>query len=241
MGLLDLPAPIFSAADSALDSILPPVGRLIVWAALAALLSMELYRLLSPQAKIVQLRRDLQAAQKQLAGFDGEFDEAWPLIGRTLKLAVERVFAVLPSAVAASLPILTLIVWLDDTYSHTLPPPGQPAQIEVQQPFTGKWRDGSPDGGRPHAVVMAEDGKVVVDKPIEAAIPVLHKRQWWNVLIGNPAGYLEGDAPIDRIAIDLPTAEVLAAGPAWLRGWQATFFVGLLIFALAVKWIRQIE
>jgi hypothetical protein len=240
MGVLDAPAPLFSMADRVLDSFLPPIGRLIVWAGLAALVSMEVYRVLSPQAEIAKLRSDLRQAQRCLSQFDGEFGEAWPLIARSLSLAVRRIVVVLPATIAGSLPMLMLIVWLDNTYSHTFPPAGEPARVEVKQPYSGEWQPPAP-GRRPHAVVRSQDGRVVVDKPVRAAVPELHKRQWWNALVGNPAGYLKEDAPVDRLSIDLPTRQILLAGPQWLRGWQATFFVAVLLFGIAMKWVRQIE
>ena len=60
-------------------------------------------------------------------------------------------------------------------------------------------------------------------------------------LIGNPAGYLPDDAPLERIEVDLPPKEYLALGPAWLRSWYAVFFAALLAASLAIKVAARIE
>ena len=51
-GLFDLPAPLLEWLDDRLTVIVPPAVSVAIWAAVAAVLSLELYRLVSPQAKI---------------------------------------------------------------------------------------------------------------------------------------------------------------------------------------------
>lgn len=238
MGLLDLPAPLFSTIDGVLDPVLPSALRLLVWAFVGAIVSMELYRLLSPQARIAGLRSELEMAQRKVASFDGEFADAWPLIRRMLALAFRRIGAILPGTVIASLPVLTLILWLDGAYGHSFPPPGGTVAVTVAQPFTGQWQGSGPDV--PHALVM-DAGRVVLDQPVAAPVPVVAKRRWWNILAGNPAGYLDRRAPVDRIGMDLPAKEVLGVGPHWLRGWEPVFFAGIFVMALALKRARRIE
>jgi len=56
MGLFDLPAPLFSAFDGVLGMALPPVLRLVIWGILAGWLTMVVYRRLSNQEKIGELK-----------------------------------------------------------------------------------------------------------------------------------------------------------------------------------------
>src|SRR3546814_9360971 len=136
-GMLDLPAPIFGAFESAVAGHGPPLLRLGLWAALGAVASIELYRLLSPQRRINAAMERLRQAQHALAGFDGEFNEATPLMGQMLRASAHRLLLVFPAAIAASLPILALLVWLDGAYGARLPAPAQPVAVDRQRGGSG--------------------------------------------------------------------------------------------------------
>ena len=56
MGLLDLPAPLFDWVDNRLLSMLPPLARIVLWAVVAAVASLAIYRLFSPQRRIAALK-----------------------------------------------------------------------------------------------------------------------------------------------------------------------------------------
>lgn len=71
--------------------------------------------------------------------------------------------------------------------------------------------------------------------PLPVPVTTIHKHQWWNVLFGNPAGYLPDEARIDRIKIDLPAQEFLPFGPSWLRSWEVVFFTALILGSVAIK------
>ncbi len=239
MGLLDLPSPILTQIDRWLDQV-PPLAKLVLWAALGAILSMEIYRLLSPQRRIGQIKAALERTRDHVSRFDGEFAEAWPHIRRMLALALRRVFIVLPATLLASLPVLVFIIWLDGNYGGTFPPAGEPVSVAVPGAFEGRWIDQG-DGAPPRAEVVDPAGEPVLDVLLTTPIAVVHKRRWWNMLVGNPAGYLPDEAPVERIDIALPRQEFLPVGPSWLRGWEATFFAALVLFALVFKSVRRIE
>ncbi|WP_414833062.1 hypothetical protein [Afifella sp. YEN Y35] len=238
MGLLDLPAPLFGWIDGQLSHILPSFLVVLIWASVASIASMELYRLLSPQARIAELRVALKGAQERLSEFDGPFDEAGGLIRNMLGLALKRVFLVLPSTLIASLPLLTLILWLDSSYARTLPPEGQSVTVRASGNFGGEWVEDRP---APRAIVKDASGATIADVPVKAPVPVVHKKQWWNYIIGNPIGYLADEAPVDEIEIDLPKREIVTAGPSWARGWEIIFFPALILMSFAAKSIRRIE
>src|SRR5690606_28097841 len=84
MGLFDLPSPLLSWLDGELARFLPTAVLVALWGAAGGLVSMELYRLLSPQQRIAHLREKLAHAQAYLNDFDGPFEEAWRHIRRTL-------------------------------------------------------------------------------------------------------------------------------------------------------------
>ena len=79
------------------------------------------------------------------------------------------------------------------------------------------------------------DGDVVGDIALAAPVPTIHKKQWWNRLIGNPLGYLPADSDIDAIEIALPERDYLGFGPSWLRPWYVLFFTILVVGSLAIK------
>ncbi|TNE65675.1 MAG: hypothetical protein EP335_05200 [Alphaproteobacteria bacterium] len=118
MELLDLPAPLFAALDNAVAPVLPAVARLALWALMASVLTMEIYRLTSPQERIAALKLKFNFAKAQLDAFDGDFEDAWPLMRRMLGAAFGRVAIVLPGTLVAALPLLLLIVWIDTAYAH---------------------------------------------------------------------------------------------------------------------------
>jgi hypothetical protein len=233
MGLFDLPAPLFRLLD-ALLSPLPAAARLVVWALAGAALSMWLYKLLSPQRKLVETEAAALAARHELNAYDGEFDGARPLIARVFRTAGKRLWLALPPAVAASLPLLALVVWLHADYGYRFPQEGEAAAARAQPDgYEASLVQRDNDGHR--VVVRAPGGDVVSDVPLSAPVPVIEKRLWWNVLIGNPSGYLPAAGPVDRVEVALPGREILPVGPGWLRGWDVFFFAFLVAFSLIIR------
>lgn len=236
MGLFDLPAPLLATMDDWLAVLLPLAARLVVWAAFGAVLSMETYRLASPQRRIAEAKAAADDARRQLADFDGEFEEAWPLMRAMLSASLRRLALAFPAAIAAAVPFIVLIVWLDNGHGRTYPPAGATAGVSVPAPFEGRWVSGA----IPSAEILDSDGRLVTRVAVIHPVPVIHKRQWWNVLVGNPAGYLHDDLPFDKVELRLPRPEVLTVGPAWLRGWETVFLAASVIFAFAFKTARRI-
>ncbi len=245
-GLFDLPDPLFLWLDAKAAGVLPDTARLLLWAVIGALVSMGLYRVLSPQRRIAQGKRDLARARQRLDAYDGELDGAWPLIGTLLGTAFAQVGRVGAPAVLASLPLLSLLAWLSTAYGYDYPGPGTAPAIDVvPSPLRAEWLASSPGDavgrGVPHVRVTEAGRGVVADVPLAAPIPVVHKRHWWNALLGNPAGYLPSDVAVERIRIALPKKQYASIGPAWARGWEPLFFATLFVVSLALKWAVRIE
>jgi len=239
-GLFDLPAPLLQWLDDRLTTIVPAGVSVAIWAAVGAVLCLEVYRVTSPQKKIDRVKQDARAAQQSLASYDGEFDGAWPLMKKMLGLSLKRVGIVVPATLVAALPVIVLLVWLSNSYGYHFPGPEGAVAVDVMPPpLEGRWvPDGGPGGGRVQS--LEGDGRVVLDYHLARAVPVLHKRQWWNWLIANPAGYLPDDGPLSEVRLDLPRRELLPAGPGWVRGWEAVFIPVLFVVALAYKSARRI-
>lgn len=237
MGLFDLPAPLFDLADGLMD-VLPAAARLAVWAAAGAALSMFLYRAISPQRRIAALSAEAAALRRSLNHHDGEFADAWPLIRSNLGVAGRRLALVTPPAIVASLPLIAIIVWIAGAYGHYFPEAPGPVPARAEPAGDAEARV-ERSGAVPRLVVRS--GSAVTELPLVQPVPVVHKRYWWNFLFGNPAGYLPGKSPVERVYLELPRIEVLSFGPGWMRTWEATFFVLLVAFSLLIKQVARIE
>lgn len=245
MGVFDQPAPLFDWADQLMSSFAPPTLRLVFWGLLAAGLSMGLYWLLSPQGRLTDTKIRALKARQDLNAFDGEFAEAWPLMRSMLSLSLRQLGMTTMPAVIASVPVLALIVWLGTAYGYSLPAdqqeigvqttPGMEVSAALQIPT------GAASNNHPRLIVTKPSGEVVSDIALAAAVPTIHKKQWWNRLFGNPLGYLPADGEIEAIEIDLPEKEYLGFGPSWLRPWYVLFFTILVLGSLAIKMFGRIE
>lgn len=253
MGLFDLPAPLFSFIDGVLAAFLPSMVRLVLWGILAGWISMLVYRLLSNQQKIAALKSLQQQQQKQIAEFDGEFAELLPLIRGTLALGFRQLGLALAPALLASLPALIIIVWVAGAFGYRAPLAGEEISLRAEPGSSGiHWS--------PPALAQATDNGWIVDWPADGqtltladgernllvlplgqAIPVIHKKRWWNLLMANPLGYLPPDGPADVVHIDLPEQQILGWGPGWMRGWVFSFFMAFLLASLVFKRLLRVH
>lgn len=245
MGIFDLPAPLFTWADQVMSVVASPTLRLIIWGLVAAGLSMGLYWLFSPQDKLTDVKLRAIAARRDLNAFDGEFAEAWPLMRSMLGLSFRQLGMTTMPAVLASLPVLALIVWLSSSYGYSLPEGEGVTSVQTtpEVDVSGAFRtvDNATPENPLRLVVTEAGGDVISDISLAAAVPTIHKKQWWNTLIGNPLGYLPKDGDIDAITFDLPEKDYLGFGPGWLRPWYVLFFTILVLGSLAIKWLARIE
>jgi hypothetical protein len=237
MAVFDVPAPLLVALDAPLRDLLSPLGALAVWGVLAALLSMGLYRAVSRQQAIKQAKADAGAARRRLQTYDGDFEGLGPLLGQAIGSSLKQLRLTLVPALIASLPLVSLLVWLDSTYGHRFSPAGTAIELRAQ-PDSAVLRTATGDG-HDHVLRLAwpEEG----ERLTVLAVATIHKRSWWNILVGNPIGYLPPEGPVEVIEFGLPPAHYLTFGPEWLRGWEAIFLSVLLAGSLLVKVLFRIS
>ena len=247
VGLFDLPAPLFTWIDGALNGLAPAPLRLTLWALVAAAVSMGLYVVLSPQRRIARAKADASAARAALDAFDGDFAEAWPLIRNVLATAFRQLGLVTWPALLSSLPVLALLAWVSTAYGYAYPADGAavaihtvPQDLEARLETVRSAGDASSQPRR-QIVVTDQAGQVVDRVPWQAPVPTIHKKEWWNALLGNPAGYLPDDGPLERIELNIPAQHYLPFGPAWAQPWYVLFFGVLLAASLAIKVAARIE
>lgn len=253
MGLFDLPAPLFGAIDGVLAMALPPLPRLAAWAVFAGWLTMAVYRRFSDQEKIRTLKMRQQEQQTAIAGFDGEFAQLLPLIRHALALGFRQLGLSLGPALLATLPVLFIVVWVAGEFAYATPAAGSEVGVRAEPAGGGiQWlpaadasrsRDGWqvrwPENGR--SLTMNADGRVLLVLPVDDAVPVIHKKRWWNLLMANPLGYLPVEGRVDIVHIDLPERVFIAAGPSWVRGWMFSFFGVFLLSSVAFKLLMRLD
>jgi hypothetical protein len=238
MGLLDLPAPFFDFVDRSLLAPVPPLLRLILWAIAGAAVSLALYRWLSPQRRIAEAKAAALTARRQLNAHEGDLESALPLMRQSMRLALRHVGLVFPAALIASLPVLALLVWLDGAYGYQFPEDGRAPVVAVEpQTFSGQWRPSATGG---EVELRDQAGTQLFRLILAEPITQIEKRHWWNVLIGNPAGYLPDNSPIEAVTIALPERQYLPVGPDWLRSWLTVALSALVVASLLIMRVARI-
>jgi hypothetical protein len=243
LGLFDIATPLLDWLDHAVAAVVPTAGRLVVWGLLAGALSMSLYALLSPQSRLQRVKEQALEARRALDLHDGSLAEARPLIRRAIGCSMKQLGLVFLPAVVASFPLLFLLVWLHGSFTYVAPaepeqiavrtePPGYDAELVVKEPGSAVE-----EPGKEGYYLVVRDGRerVLEERRLEAPVTVLHKKQWWNLLVANPLGYLAESSPLDQVSIDLPRREVLDFGPQWLRTWEFVFLTSLVAVSLLIK------
>ncbi|MEE8339402.1 MAG: hypothetical protein V3R56_04610 [Xanthomonadales bacterium] len=253
MGLFDVPAPLFAAIDGVLAMALPSVLRLMLWGILAGWLTMVVYRRLSNQEKIGELKGQQKVQQKEIAEFDGEFEELMPLIRHTLALGFKQLGLALGPALLSTLPVLFLIVWVAGAFGNEAPATGsrvhltaEPANDDIHWSSTtgvetvaDGWQVNWPENGQ--SLTLTDGRQALLTLPLEDNIPIIHKKKWWNLLMANPVGYLPDDGKTEVIHIDLPEQVIIGFGPGWMRGWMFSFFLTFLLSSLGFKFLLRID
>jgi hypothetical protein len=248
VGLFDLPGPLFSIVDAGLRAALPQWGCLAVWGMLAGTTSMTIYRAVSPQKRIGEIKQAALQAQIAMRNYDGDFDGLLPLARRSLGLAMLHLALALGPAIAASLPALFLIAYLDGSYGYSAPRPGAAIAVRItphRAPvawnpataangadgvFTVRW----PVANAPVTVTSA-GGVTLASFPLRQPVPELRKFTAWNWLYGNPAGYIPASTIVNAITLDVAPSQYLPAGPGWLRGWETVFFLSAAFASILIK------
>lgn len=249
MGLLDLPSPIFAFVDRWLF-FLPDLALIAFWALLSAIGTMWLYHRYSRQDELADLKPQIKQVQKQLANYDGPMSGLWPIIGRSTRLSGRQMGLTLWPALVASVPVLFVLVFLSNEYGHRFPETGANVTVTpvaADTPASWEWRGPGRAGWDAEAghwnlawpadatSLVPGNGDPLITLPMDEPASVIHKRQWWNWLIGNPVGYLAEDAPAEALQIGLPRQRFLPFGPAWLGYWEIPYLVLLVAFSLTIK------
>jgi hypothetical protein len=267
-GLLDLAFPALDALDAGLAAVaLPAWARLALYGALSGAVTMAVYRLVSDQAGIRALKARSRELQGRLRGAGDDLALTMRLTRENLAVSLRLLLRSLWPALAASLPVVAVIAWLATSWALPPPAPGTPVPLTpapagaalaaeppgaLLPPPTPGPLAGGPAGGPAAAVLRwpAPDAPVALKDATGAVVyeglgarppaATLHKRVWWNALLGNPAGYLPEGAALEEVRLGLPGREVLPFGPGWARGYELTYFAAVVAVSLLLKVLFRI-
>lgn len=256
MGLFDFPSPILTFLDGLLQ-FLPSLARLLLWGFVSGVVSMLLYALFSNQDRLSSLKLEIRETRARLAASDDSFHELLQLVQQSLGLSFKHLGLVLLPAFLASLPLVCVLAWASNQFGYHFPEPGSAVRVTIQPgslageigvvpagadvtPLADGLEVVWPDQNA-ELTLIDRAGRALVAIPPPAPVPVVHEKLWWNLLLGNPAGYLPAETSVETIFIDLPEQRHLNLGPSWLGHWLTIFFSALVVGALLTKVILRIE
>lgn len=256
--LLDSLNPVLAVVDRGLASLsLAPVLRIAIFAALGSVVSMLLFKKFSNQTALADLKQEIRQVQNELVQSSGKRGELGKTVRQNLKLTGRQLWLSFWPAILASVPILFLLAFCSNQYGAEALEPGarvyvtpvelqgSPSDFEwhgVNAQWDARkkaWTFYQPEAGQTASLFV--DGNEQLRLPTVVPIHVLHKKQWWNVLIANPAGYLDDDARIASVEINTPMQIIIGWGPGWMRGWLFAFMLFLVLFSVAIKILWKIH
>jgi hypothetical protein len=256
LSLFDLLSPALSRIDELMrDSLgLAPVGRIAVFAALGSVASMLLFKRLSNQDELATLKQQIKVVQKELVGEQGSLKK---VLLQNLKLTGRQLWLSFWPALLASVPIIFLLAFCSNQFGVEAANAGDrvyvtPIGLE-RSPAEYRWRGVNaqwdarrnawtfhqPEEGQTASLMLG--GQQELSLPTVAPASTMHRRQWWNYLVANPAGYLDANTSIARFEINAAPQPILNWGPGWVRGWLFAFMVFLVLFSVASKLVWKIE
>jgi len=253
--MLNAVFPALTALDGLLASFLPALVCVLVWGAVAGALAMLVYKLSSNQNAIVRLKAETRDLRRRMLDPDLEQSEFARLVRANLKASFRLLGKTLLPGLLSTLPVLLIAAWLDAFYGYALPPNGAPVRLHVEPRDAAvavEPADRAGGGNGADLAVMpppADEMLTIVvagvvayvGNPFAPPVPVIAKRQWWNALLANEAGYVNPEVGIDRIEIDVPRRHLVGGVPGWLAGWEAPYFLAIFVAALALKFGFRIE
>lgn len=249
-GLLGIPFLLYSAVDRVIAGVLGSAGTVIVLSLTCSVIVMLLYRLCSPQAELKRIKLRMREIQAALLADPDDLRAVLRLSGENIRIALKRfLFTVLPTCIAI-LPLLSVTSWINSRYGAAFPSSGEVVAVQVI-PGDVSILSPAPDGVAfmTNAVAVAAGSFSVLDESQSLLVTVrdsmsssfIARKVWWNVLMGNPLGYLSPDSDIEALVFDVKRQNVLPFGPDWMRRWEALFFVCMALGSFSLKIFLKVE
>jgi|GEM_PF-1867856 len=254
LGFFDLLTPALTAFDVWLESFVPLVGRLLIWSLISAAISLWIFKILSNPGKSTAIKVELKATQKELNNHDGEFSELKQLALKSIALSLKRIRVTLFPAIISMLPIIFILVFLSNRFDFQTPQSGDLIQYTVdwQNPghvATVSWLSINSqintevltwpsEGDAFELVVNGKSEGVTV--PI-SLVPMIHKKQWWNMLFANPAGYLSDESLLSSIHFEFKPQEPGKLLGKYFDDWKWPYFIMVFIFSIVIIFTFKVK
>lgn len=248
MGLLEMPGLLLGGVDALLPRAVPDALRVLAWGVLAGVAGMALYRLVSPQQRLADVRAELAAAQRALMDYDGDFSGLWPRLRRQFGLALRQLLLTLGPSLLAGLPVILMWTWMMQRFDHVPPQAGEPVPVRVEPVQPGlRWMPSSlqPDAeGRvqliwpaPGAAVQLQDEHGRELARIDAtAPPLLLQPGAGDWLFGRGQARLAAGGVLQAVQVELPPRRFLPVLPGWLAGWETLYIAATVAASLFFRW-----
>jgi hypothetical protein len=254
-GAIDLLFPICSGIDGILAAVNIPVAlRILLWGCASGGVTMGLYALLSPQSAIRAQNQALKGLSARMrTAQDGEFQEVLQLSLANLRQSLNLLRMVFAPTLLSSFPVLVIILWLSAYYSYQLPD-ARAIAVSLSPPTADvrvvpeRWVQQSEDGtftidlkGAASIQFLDDIGSVYTGLPLQPPTAVLYPKRWWNVIVGNQAGYLRKGAQLETLRFHFDELQVIPGVPNWIGNWKFLFFPMLMLTALGLKIALKLE
>lgn len=236
-GVLGIPFSFYDAMDGLVAGLIGSVSSIIVWSLLCSVAVLFLYRLCSPQAKLRVFKQRMREIQSDLIKDPDDLALMLRLSGENIRIALTRfLYTFLPTCIAI-LPLLSLTSWLNAEYGYVSPESsaqieatGMPGEVNVRVETVAEG-----------LVIFDATGTRIGDVELPPQGQGLGRKVWWNMVLGNPMGYLSDDASINSVEFNFERREFISFGPGWLRGWEAIFLLGMTVFSSVLKIAFKVE
>ena len=240
MGIFDWPSPLLARFDGVLSAMVGSTGRIAFWSVFASVLSMAVYKLMSNQARLGELKAQISTTKAELnANPPDDYAQALQSSRALLGLSLRHVgHSILPTLLAG-LPVVVVFVFLANTFSYRWPEGGAAVPVSVV------YEDGHNQSlalAFPYDVatqpLLAHEVSGAGGRP---ATPFIGKRSAFDLLFANPAGYVRDGSPVREVNLGLDAQRYVGFGPGWLASWEGLFLTVMVTMSLAIKFAFRIQ
>ena len=247
--------PILKAVDSFLGYVLPAAVRLVLWGAVSGAVVISLYALLSDQEGIRSLKEKSRQLQRNMFAADVDFARYMALAGQNLRVVFRMTGKITVAVIPAFVFVLIVVEWVNMFYSYDVPQEGD-VSVEVSsagnnlmfepagafEKHSGKIRFVPGAVSSNQDVVIRHEGTVVyAGDPLHPPTRSIKKKNWWNWVLANPAGYVSKSTQVEKIRFGFPRRVFVKWLPPWLGSWELLFFLPLCVVVFWIKFKYKIK
>jgi hypothetical protein len=215
---------------------------------------LAIYSALSDQTAIGQLKRETRELRCRMLDPKLEKSELFGLGGRNVTVAFRLLVKTGIPTLLSALPVVVVVCWLSAYQSHRVNPDSGPVEVEIlptaqgvillpNKAFVHEAKHvGLITGEECSRVGFIYDGRLAYGgTPGCPPTNRVHKKLWWNALIGNEVGYIDSGSALEEIRFHFPRKVFLDGMPMWMSTWEFPFFLCLGVVALGIKIVFGIK